>query len=103
MAEGYIDIRLKVTLETEEYGEGYSYTYIESMSAKVKKSKGVPEDALYSLYESFGQSDRWQEWLQSEIPEAIREHSEESDEPTETSLNLPAFTADRGGVQYGKN
>lgn len=76
MPKAYIDIRLKAKLETEDYGDGDSYTSIEKLSASVIESKGIPEDALYSLYESFGQSDRWQEWLQSEIPEAIREHSE---------------------------
>jgi hypothetical protein len=73
--KAYIDIRLEATLETEDYGDGDSYTSIKTLDASVIKAKNIPADALYSLYESFGQSDRWQEWLQSDIPEAIGEYA----------------------------
>ena len=77
--EHYIDIRLKATLETEDFGDGDSFTSIDKLDAEVRKVKGIPADALYSLYESFGQSDRWQNWLQDKIPYAIyKAHEKEN-------------------------
>lgn len=76
----YIDIRITVELETEDFGDGDTYTFIEKATAKIKKVNDVPDDALYSLYESFGQSDRWQLWLQDEIPSAIEEYTREAGE-----------------------
>lgn len=78
--EAYIDIRLKATIETEAFGDGDTYTSIEALDAHILKTRGITPGMVFGLCESMGQSDRWQLWLQDEIPAALWEYAETTEE-----------------------
>jgi len=78
--EHYIDIRLTATIETEDFGDGDVYEGIESLDVDVLKSVGITPGMLFGLYEAMGQSDRWQLWLQDEIPYALYAHAEATED-----------------------
>lgn len=67
----YIDIRLHLDKEVEDFGDGDVYEHFTIEGAERIKVKGIEEDQLYSLTETIGQSDHYQIYLLPAITSAI--------------------------------
>jgi hypothetical protein len=72
--DGYIDIRLHVTLEeeTDEFkGEKYTFRTLADISPEIVGWHGLEDHELQGIAESLSQMDRHQEMLANDIPNEI--------------------------------
>ncbi len=72
--DGYIDIRLHVTLVDEEYsykGETYSIRGLVDASPEIIGWQSIEDHELQGIAESLSQMDRHQEMLCADIPNEI--------------------------------
>jgi hypothetical protein len=72
--DGYIDIRLHVTLEEETFetfGETYSQRYLVDASPEIIGWQSIEDHELQSIAESLANMDRHQEMLANDIPNEI--------------------------------
>jgi hypothetical protein len=82
--DGYIDIRLHVTLEEETFsvldGEEYSQNFMVDASPEVIGYSGIEGHELQGIAESLSQMDRHQMMLANDIPNEIYNHEVEDSE-----------------------
>lgn len=74
LTDGYIDIRLHITLETETFetlGEKYSQRYLADASPEIIGWQSIEDHELQGIAESLSQMDRHQEMLANDIPNEI--------------------------------
>lgn len=74
LTDGYIDIRIHVTLEEETYtygGETYTHRYLIDASPEIIGWQSIEDHELQSIAESLSQMDRHQEMLANDIPNEI--------------------------------
>ena len=67
----YIDIRLHLDKEVEDYGDGDVYTHFDIAGVERIKIKGIEEDQLDGLAETVAQSDHYQIYLFGAITTAL--------------------------------
>lgn len=67
----YIDIRLHLSSEIEDYGPDDTYEHFEIAGVERLKFKGIEEDQLDGLAEHVAQSDHHQIYLFSAITTAL--------------------------------
>ena len=69
----YVDLRFYITTETTDYGDGdtETYTYIDRVERN--KVKGVSEDDLDFMGESFAQMDSYQLFFANDVPYTLSE------------------------------
>lgn len=67
----YIDIRLNLESEVEDFGDGDTYEDFKIVSAERIKFKGIDEDQLDGLAEQVAQSDHYQIYLHGAIVSSI--------------------------------
>jgi hypothetical protein len=67
----YIDIRLHLSSEVEEFDQEESYEHFTIDSAERIKFKGIDESELYGLSESVSQTDHYQIYLLPAINSAL--------------------------------
>jgi hypothetical protein len=67
----YIDIRLHLDKEVEDFGDGDVYEYFHIKGVERIKIKGIEEDQLDSLGETVAQSDHYQIYLFGAVSNAI--------------------------------
>lgn len=71
MTKKYIDIRLHLSKEVEDFGPDERYDHFEITGVERIKFKGIDEDQLQSLAESVAQMDKYQIEIHSAIVSSI--------------------------------
>lgn len=67
----YIDIRLHLDKEVEDFGDGDVYEHFRITGVERVKTKGIEEDQLDGLAETVAQSDHYQLYLSHAVASSI--------------------------------